>query len=70
MKSELSGKFEDLVLLSLESLPSMLATTMYKAMKGAGTDEKVLIQALIPYPNAIISQIATAYRTSNMLSSD
>lgn len=51
--------------MSIESLPSMLATTMYEAMKDAGTDEQVLIQALIPYPNAIISQISTAYKTSN-----
>ena len=65
MKSELSGNFEDLALMSIESLPSMLATTMYEAMKDAGTDEQVLIQALIPYPNAIISQISTAYKTSN-----
>ncbi|KAH9284415.1 Annexin B11 [Echinococcus granulosus] len=61
LKSELSGKFEELVLLSLETLPEMLATTMYDAMKGAGTDERLLIQALVPYSNAIVGEIPKAY---------
>ncbi|VDM15716.1 unnamed protein product [Hydatigera taeniaeformis] len=63
LKSELSGKFEDLVLLSLESLPGMLATTMYEAMKGAGTNEQLLIQALVPYSNAIVGEVSKAYHT-------
>ncbi|KAL5969575.1 Annexin A11 [Taenia solium] len=63
LKSELSGKFEDLVLLSLESLPGMLATTIYQAVKGVGTDEQLLIQALVPYPNSIVGEISKAYHT-------
>lgn len=53
--------------MSLESLPGMLATTMYEAMKGAGTDEQLLIQALVPYPNAIVGEISKAYHTSRFI---
>lgn len=45
----------------------MLATTMYEAMKGAGTDEQLLIQALVPYPNAIVGEISKAYHTSRFI---
>lgn len=62
LKSELSGKFEDLVLLSIGTLSEMLATTIYKAVKGAGTHEQLLIQAIIPYSNPIIRGIAPAYQ--------
>ena len=56
--------------MSIETLPSMLATTMYKAMEGTGTEEQILIQALIPYPNSIISQISQAYKTSKFFMND
>nr|CDS26802.2 annexin [Hymenolepis microstoma] len=62
LKSELSGRFEDLVLLSIGTLPEMLATTIYEAVKGSGTDEQLLIQAIIPYSNSIIRGIAPAYQ--------
>ncbi|VDO12475.1 unnamed protein product [Rodentolepis nana] len=68
LKSELSGKFEDLVLLSIGTLSEMLATTIYKAVKGAGTHEQLLIQAIIPYSNPIIRGIAPAYQKRRNLS--
>ncbi|KAM7535549.1 hypothetical protein Aperf_G00000090445 [Anoplocephala perfoliata] len=62
LKSELSGKFEDLVLLSIASIPEMLATTIHQAVKGAGTDEQLLIQAIMPYSNQIVGGIPAAYQ--------
>ncbi|VUZ48274.1 unnamed protein product [Hymenolepis diminuta] len=62
LKSELSGKFEDLVLLSIGTLSEMLATSIYKSVRGAGTNEQLLIQAVIPYPNSVIRGIAPAYQ--------
>ncbi|VUZ48271.1 unnamed protein product [Hymenolepis diminuta] len=61
LKSELSGKFERIVLLSLKGLPGLLATSMYNAVSGAGTDETVLLQCIIPYQNAIIKETVTIY---------
>ncbi|VDD78072.1 unnamed protein product [Mesocestoides corti] len=65
LKSELSGKFEDVVLASIMDLPTMLATSLYNAMKGAGTKEWVLIQVLVPYSNAIVKATVEAYHKSN-----
>ncbi|KAM7536173.1 hypothetical protein Aperf_G00000090386 [Anoplocephala perfoliata] len=62
LKSELSGKFEDLVLLSIASISEMLAITINQAVKGAGTDEQLLIQAIMPYSNQIIRGIPAAYQ--------
>ncbi|KAM3172397.1 hypothetical protein ACTXT7_014624 [Hymenolepis weldensis] len=62
LRSELSGKFEDLVLLSIGTISEMLATSIYKSVKGAGTNEQLLIQAVIPYPNSVIRGVAPAYQ--------
>ncbi len=61
LKGELSGKFEDVVLLSMMDLPTMLATSLYNAMEGAGTKEMALIQVLVPFSNTIIQQTVQAY---------
>lgn len=46
----------------------MLATSIYKSVKGAGTNEQLLIQAVIPYPNSVIRGIAPAYQKRKQLS--
>lgn len=67
LKSELSGNFEDVVLASLQEVPEMKASALRKAMKGAGTSERVLIQVLAVASNAEIQQIKQAYQTSNWI---
>ncbi|KAM7535367.1 hypothetical protein Aperf_G00000090373 [Anoplocephala perfoliata] len=62
LQSELSGKFERIVLLSLKGLPGMLASSMFTANEGSGTDEIVLIQCLLPYQNSIIKEAVRAYK--------
>ena len=64
LKSELSGRFEDLILLCINTQAGALATSAYRAMKGAGTDEKLLMQCIIPYPNNIIHEMGTIYKQS------
>nr|CDS26801.1 annexin [Hymenolepis microstoma] len=61
LKSEISGKFESVVLLSLQGLPGLLASSMRTAIKGAGTDETLLLQCIIPFQNAIIRETAQVY---------
>ena len=51
--------------MSIETLPGMLAASLFQAMNNSGTDEQVILQALIPYPNAVISQIGPIYKKSN-----
>ncbi|KAM3175727.1 hypothetical protein ACTXT7_007932 [Hymenolepis weldensis] len=62
LKSELSGNFEDVVLASLQEVPEMKASALRKAMKGAGTDEPVLVQVISVASNHEIQQIKQAYK--------
>ena len=52
---------------SLQEVPEMKACALRKAMKGAGTTERVLIQVLAVASNAEMQQIKQAYHTSNFL---
>ncbi|VDO12474.1 unnamed protein product [Rodentolepis nana] len=61
LMSEISGKFERVVLLSLKGLPGLLASSMSAAIKGAGTNETILLQCIIPFQNAIIKETAQVY---------
>ncbi|VUZ55083.1 unnamed protein product [Hymenolepis diminuta] len=62
LKSELSGNFEVVVLASLQEVPEMKASALRKAMKGAGTDERVLFQVISVASNHEIQQIKQAYK--------
>lgn len=57
LKSELGGKLEDVVLGLFQTPTEYDATCLYKAMKGLGTDESVLIEIIGTRVNWQIKQI-------------
>ena len=61
LKSELSGKLEDIVLGMFQTPAEYDATCLYKAMKGLGTDESVLIEIIGTRVNWQIKQIKEAF---------
>ncbi|XP_033643977.1 annexin A7-like isoform X1 [Asterias rubens] len=62
LKSELKGKFEDIVLDMMATQPQFDARQLRKAMKGLGTDEAVLIEILCTRTNQEIHAIKDAYK--------
>lgn len=62
LKSELGGKFEDVVIALLETPTNYDAMELKKAVKGLGTDEGTLIEILCSRSNAEISEIKAAYK--------
>ncbi|KAF6037128.1 hypothetical protein EB796_004566 [Bugula neritina] len=62
LKSELSGCFEDAVLALLIPSRKYDAINVRKAVKGLGTDEKMLIEILCPRTNADIDVIKQEYK--------
>jgi len=63
LKSELGGKFEDVILGLMETPINYDAHVLRDAIKGAGTDEMALIEILCTRSNAEIEQIKSAYKT-------
>ena len=61
LKSELGGKLEDIVLGMFQTPAEYDATCLYKAMKGLGTDESVLIEIIGTRVNWQIKQIKEAF---------
>ncbi|CAH8549701.1 unnamed protein product [Heterobilharzia americana] len=61
-KSELSGHFYDCMAALCLSPAEFDASELFKAMKGAGTDEDVLIEILCSRTNEQINEIKEAYR--------
>jgi annexin A7/11 len=61
LKSELGGKFEDLVLALMDPPFEYLAGQLHKAMDKIGTNEDVLTEILCTRGNAEINQINQAY---------
>ena len=62
LKSELSGKFEDATLALFKDPIEYDCYSLYKAMKGAGTNEDTLIEILATRPNYYINQIKQRYQ--------
>lgn len=62
LKSELSGKFESLIVAILLPPARYDAKELHDALKGAGTSEDVLVEILASRNNAEIQQIVAAYK--------
>ncbi|XP_072307533.1 annexin A6 isoform X2 [Eucyclogobius newberryi] len=62
LKYELTGKFERLIVSLMRSPPYHDAKEIHDAIKGAGTDEKCLIEILASRNNRQIHDMVAAYR--------
>jgi annexin A7/11 len=65
LKSELGGQFENAVIALMTPTILFLARELRYAIKGAGTDESVLIEILATRSNAEIKAIRAAYETEH-----
>uniref|UniRef100_A0A8C4PWI8 Annexin n=1 Tax=Eptatretus burgeri TaxID=7764 RepID=A0A8C4PWI8_EPTBU len=63
LKSEISGKFEDVVLGLLKKPDVYDAQQLREAIKGAGTDERCLIEILASRKNKNIQEVFRTYKT-------
>lgn len=62
LKSELGGNFESVIIGLMMPTAEYCAKQLHKAMKGAGTDEDILVEILCSRPYDEIVQIAAAYQ--------
>ena len=62
MKSELGGNFENVIIGLMMPTAEYCAKQCHKAIKGAGTNEDILVEILCSRPYDEIQQIAAAYQ--------
>uniref|UniRef100_A0A182Q314 Annexin n=1 Tax=Anopheles farauti TaxID=69004 RepID=A0A182Q314_9DIPT len=61
LKSELGGKFEDVIVGLMMPPEKYLCKQLHKAMEGMGTDEDTLIEVLAPQTNEEVKKIVDCY---------
>lgn len=64
LKSELGGKFEDLIMALMIPTPQYLAKEVRHAIEGVGTNEDTLVEILCTASNSQIFTIKDAYQRS------
>ena len=62
LKSEISGKFEDVILLLLDPIPDHYAGLINKAVKGIGTKESLLMEVLVSLNVAQLQAVKDSYK--------
>ena len=67
LKSELGGKFEDVILALMKPPNEYLCKELYKAMDGFGTDEGTLVEILCTKSNEEVKQLVSTYEESTQL---
>jgi annexin A7/11 len=65
LKSELSGKFADVIVACMMPLEQYYAKELHNAMAGLGTNEETLIEILCSVNNAQMQAIKNFYQQSN-----
>lgn len=61
LKSELGGKFEDVIVALMLQPDQYLCKQMHKAMDGMGTDESALVEILCTKSNEEVKRLVTVY---------
>jgi annexin A7/11 len=66
LKSELGGKFEDVIVALMLPPVQYLCKQLRKAMDGIGTEEHALIEILCPMSNEQVKALIPCYEDSNL----